>query len=61
MTPLAVIDLIVSIAKAFGLSPGEVLAFAQQKHPELRTTPIRDEGEQEMDRARREALERAKG
>ena len=56
MTPLEVIALLEQLGTLFNLG-NQLVAAAQQMHPELRTTPIADEGAA-MDAARSEALKR---
>lgn len=40
MTPTQVVALLAAVAEAFGLDWKDLLGFAQQKHPELVTTPL---------------------
>lgn len=56
MSAAAVLDLVVAIARAFGLVVEDVLAFARQSHPVLRAEPLPDLDE--VDAARAEALRR---
>lgn len=57
MTPAFVIELLVAVAKAFGLEVGDVIAFATGRHPELQTAslPALDA----VEAARAEAVARA--
>lgn len=52
----AVLELVKSLDKAFGLS-GECVAYACQRHPELRIEVLDDVGE-EIDEARAAAVKR---
>jgi len=59
VTAAEVLALVVSIARAFGLAVTDVVAYARQAHPVLRTEALPDVDA--VDAARAEAVERVEG